>query len=384
VWPSKSFVDRCFSRGRTTWLTQRYMNPNRDSEPGKHGALTPGLFLTPEQFAALGGGGSGAQQHFARYCPRVPRPHAALGIPPHIKTYARLVGEGPDLAWIFLTSACLSKGAFGFENRSGTNAQASPTNVFCLRNFEMGIVFASDRQGGRRLTAAPLARRQSLWPRVDAAKVEVPLPYVAPPPSYWQVLHAPECPAPKVGASRSIWTPRCHEHGCESIWPQSRTPFFHDIAAVRFYPDLPWRRSDTPHEVNCSYSRNDAACAVANVGLSIMRHNASVRTLDEGGSKHGGALGLEMCSPKMRASETVSQFEKPEPKGTTGLVTAIPKMTKNGVQHKRRKTRDTTGGNWRECQARVNRAFFCKSNPLFGLLPTGNPETKVRAAAQTF
>lgn len=83
---------------------------------------------------------------------------------PHIKTFARVLHsdcddseddyhednmcEHHDLAWIMLTSACLSRGAQGSVKRKNTGtSNATNGDYGHFSNFELGVLFTSRLQG---------------------------------------------------------------------------------------------------------------------------------------------------------------------------------------------------------------------------------------------
>ena len=99
------------------------------------------------------------------YEPCEPSP-LPIALSPHIKKYFRLLngktgeddddhndrGEGSNyLAWMMLSSACLSRGAQGFtmKKRSDHNLEQPPTDndERVYSNFELGVLFVSRLQG---------------------------------------------------------------------------------------------------------------------------------------------------------------------------------------------------------------------------------------------
>jgi hypothetical protein len=121
------------------------------------------LFLTPQNFVDLG---PDAYQRFVEYKNSHPMWDHLV---PHLKTYIRLFHRPPPTmatkskrselstdsssqvaAWLFLTSACLSRGAHG----NWTFGDDNPT--LTMRNFEAGIMLWSTRH--RYLVTTPVQR----------------------------------------------------------------------------------------------------------------------------------------------------------------------------------------------------------------------------------
>lgn len=83
---------------------------------------------------------------------------------PHIKTYTRVNGQG-ELAWALMTSANVSKAAWGELQKSGKQFQ--------IRHYEIGVAFLPSDYGWR-----------AMWPLVEGAgggevtetSMTVPLP----------------------------------------------------------------------------------------------------------------------------------------------------------------------------------------------------------------
>jgi len=60
-------------------------------------------------------------------------------VPPHIKTYIRHSANGKELAWAMLTSANLSKAAWGEIQKDASQLQ--------IRNYEIGVLFLPSKHG---------------------------------------------------------------------------------------------------------------------------------------------------------------------------------------------------------------------------------------------
>jgi len=117
---------------------------------------------------------------------------------PHIKSYARIVGNGNDsrirkLAWFMLTSACLSQGAQG----KPVKKRNFDDDAMSYSNFELGVLFCSRVQGrtGDRVYVAEaggaprtddLSRgHEPESPTEDRFRnIELPVPYSLVPPAY--------------------------------------------------------------------------------------------------------------------------------------------------------------------------------------------------------
>ena len=55
------------------------------------------------------------------------------GAIPHIKTYTQVSDDGQQLAWFLMTSANLSKAAWGVTEKQDTQ--------LCVRSYEIGVLF---------------------------------------------------------------------------------------------------------------------------------------------------------------------------------------------------------------------------------------------------
>lgn len=135
---------------------------------------------------------------------------------PHFKSVARLLHRRPPgvsegFAWVLLTSACLSRGAQGAE----TVGQKSQEKVVSFSNFELGVLFCSQR-------ALPMSDESLIYcfqptqcscqrPATRHRLIHLPLPY-------------------QCRASRYVDAPYDGEDDDdEEVLHFSVTPYFHEI-----------------------------------------------------------------------------------------------------------------------------------------------------------
>jgi hypothetical protein len=172
---------------------------------------------------------------FRQYCSNVPSQLAEpfADLVPHIKTYLRVfknasnnTGE-TEVAWAILTSACLSRGAWGaFEplttttttttaRQSGGRA-ASPLAEphFLLRNYEIGVMLLSTDErvlmATRNCEAPP---QQHLQRQQQREVVYLPIPYELPARRYCGSMRPYMHTAAKPAAHQPDWQDcsRCGE-----------------------------------------------------------------------------------------------------------------------------------------------------------------------------
>ncbi|XP_064622504.1 tyrosyl-DNA phosphodiesterase 1-like [Lineus longissimus] len=89
---------------------------------------------------------------------------------PHIKTYSRMSPNGDDLAWFLVTSANLSKAAWGALEKSGSQLM--------IRSYELGVLFLPDHFGDK--TFKTLKNVDDYFPGSST----FPVPYDLPPQPY--------------------------------------------------------------------------------------------------------------------------------------------------------------------------------------------------------
>eukprot|EP00750_Incisomonas_marina_P019297 INCI3282.2.p1 GENE.INCI3282.2~~INCI3282.2.p1 ORF type:complete len:1277 (+),score=138.16 INCI3282.2:236-4066(+) len=161
-----------------------------------------GVWLSPQAFSQMG---AEIWRHFTLYDQCAP----GRRIMPHLKTYFRLRSNGKhrrsnscssnsqgratqhELVWMMFGSMCLSRGAQGFwacpdhvmRNEDCRCDQPHARKVFCVRNFEMGLLWLP-RGDVRRMvipTSGPeQGARQRVGKFLPDGTVEFPLPYQIP------------------------------------------------------------------------------------------------------------------------------------------------------------------------------------------------------------
>lgn len=126
-------------------------------------------------------------QRLKRYETSTP---AMVNIPilPHIKSFARLLDgtnvEQDHLAWLMLTSACLSKGAQGFSEKQ--KLKGFEDEIRGYSNFEVGVLFVSRCRGDqfdRKYSCFPTKCHCNSCKNVQDFTIPLPIPYnIRPPP----------------------------------------------------------------------------------------------------------------------------------------------------------------------------------------------------------
>ncbi|KAK9764124.1 hypothetical protein K7432_008633 [Basidiobolus ranarum] len=204
-WLTKELAES-FSRHHTTGELNESKRRRKEKDDSRTGQVnTPEIqliFPTVEEvrnsFEGYAAGGSipydlknfQNQQHYLqRYmCHWKARGQNLDRAMPHIKTYARVTNDGEELAWCIVTSANLSKAAWGvLEKKTTANPQLH------IRSFELGVVYfpaSIEPDSEVRLTtkkhpgeepATELATRKR---STDIHNYWCPLPYDLPPTPY--------------------------------------------------------------------------------------------------------------------------------------------------------------------------------------------------------
>ncbi|BFZ07683.1 hypothetical protein BsWGS_10722 [Bradybaena similaris] len=116
---------------------------------------------------------------------------------PHIKTYTRFSPDGTQAAWFMVTSANLSKAAWGVLEKQGSQ--------FMIRSYELGVLFLPQFFGCK--NAFPVTNRAE-----DVAETDrplLPLPYDLPPTTYVRGDRPWFCDVPCVDLPDSHGTMWC-------------------------------------------------------------------------------------------------------------------------------------------------------------------------------
>ncbi|XP_067894350.1 tyrosyl-DNA phosphodiesterase 1 [Heterodontus francisci] len=118
---------------------------------------------------------------------------------PHIKTYMRASPDFGELAWFVVTSANLSKAAWGALEKNGFQLM--------IRSYELGVLYLPKAFG---IETGRFSVRQGQLPDCKASVMSFPVPYDLPPQHYsgkdrpwiWNIpyLHAPD-------TYGNIWAP---------------------------------------------------------------------------------------------------------------------------------------------------------------------------------
>ncbi|XP_076359888.1 tyrosyl-DNA phosphodiesterase glaikit [Tachypleus tridentatus] len=85
---------------------------------------------------------------------------------PHIKTYLRISPDNSSIAWFLLTSANLSKAAWGVSEKNGSQ--------FMIRSYELGVLFMPQYMVSREVFGVPEERNFNM------ETVSFPVPYDIP------------------------------------------------------------------------------------------------------------------------------------------------------------------------------------------------------------
>ncbi|XP_063804694.1 tyrosyl-DNA phosphodiesterase 1 isoform X1 [Pseudophryne corroboree] len=118
---------------------------------------------------------------------------------PHIKTYMRVSPDCQKLAWFLVTSANLSKAAWGSLEKNGTQ--------LFIRSYELGVLFLPSAFG---FDSGTFHVKANIYARNDDAKGAFPVPFDLPPEHYagrdrpW-VWNIPYVNAPD--SHGNIWCP---------------------------------------------------------------------------------------------------------------------------------------------------------------------------------
>ncbi|CAH2328016.1 tyrosyl-DNA phosphodiesterase 1 [Pelobates cultripes] len=116
---------------------------------------------------------------------------------PHIKTYMRVSPDVQELAWFIVTSANLSKAAWGSFEKNGTQ--------MFIRSYELGVLFLPSAFGLDKFSV-----KTNIYSRNESCESAFPVPYDLPPEHYsgkdrpW-VWNIPYVNAPDTHGN--IWCP---------------------------------------------------------------------------------------------------------------------------------------------------------------------------------
>ncbi|XP_013779877.1 tyrosyl-DNA phosphodiesterase 1-like [Limulus polyphemus] len=95
---------------------------------------------------------------------RLSRSHAS----PHIKTYLRVSPDNSSVAWFLLTSANLSKAAWGVLEKNGSQ--------FMIRSYELGVLFMPQYLVSRKVFGVPEVKER----KANMETISFPVPYDIP------------------------------------------------------------------------------------------------------------------------------------------------------------------------------------------------------------
>lgn len=94
-------------------------------------------------------------------------------IPPHIKCFCRISKGGNHVPWICLSSANMSKAAWGELQKNGSQ--------LVIRNYEVGVLFIAPRQ---KETSEYNGFILGKTPQITSTQTVFPIPYSFPPQKY--------------------------------------------------------------------------------------------------------------------------------------------------------------------------------------------------------